>query len=94
MTNQNLSYMLLHNILLNNNTTFNEYYDVIKYHINNNYSNNSAYPSDSIQYFDKLVWNVDEFIIKHIKINNSTLSDYKLNKLKTNYGLFNSKIFI
>lgn len=48
MSNQNLSYMLHHNILLNNNTTFNEYYDVIKDHINNNYSNNSAYPSDSI----------------------------------------------
>lgn len=89
--NQNLSYMLHHNVLLDNNTTFKEYYDKVKDHINNNYSNNSTYPTEEIPYFEILVWNVDEYRNKHIKITKSTLSPYKLKKLNINYGLLKSK---
>lgn len=74
--------MLHPNILLTNNTTFIEYYDEIKDHINNNYSNNSTYPSESIPHFEVLVWNVDDFRNKHIKITKSALSPYKLKQIK------------
>jgi hypothetical protein len=51
VNNKNSSYMLHQNILLNNNTTFREYYDKIKDHINNNYSNNSPYQAEGIPQF-------------------------------------------
>lgn len=91
--NLNFSYMRHHNVLLDNNTTFKEYYDKVKVkdHINNNYSNNSTYLTEEIPYFDILVWNVVEYRNKHIKINKSTLSPYKLKKLKISYGLLKSK---
>jgi hypothetical protein len=54
--NKILSYMLHHNIfiLLDNNTTFKEYYDLVKDNINNLYSN-VAYKIDTIPQFDIIV---------------------------------------
>lgn len=72
--NHNLSYMLHPNILLTNQTTFKEYYEEIKDNINTNYSHNSSYPSEMVPQFEILVWNVDDFRNKHIKITKSTLS--------------------
>jgi DNA polymerase type B, organellar and viral len=88
--NQNLSYSLHHNILLNNKTTFNEYYGKVKDHINNHYSN-LAYQTDTIPQFEILVWNVDDLRNKHIQITKSTLSPYKLKEINKNYGLLKSK---
>ena len=58
--------MLHHNILINNNTTFKQYYNQIKDHIND--LHDDGYEINKVNYFKVLVWNVDHLANKNIKI--------------------------
>ena len=55
-----------HNILINNNTTFKQYYNQIKDHIND--LHDDGYEINKVNYFKVLVWNVDHLANKNIKI--------------------------
>lgn len=55
-----------HNVLISNNSTFEEYYDKVKDSIITNYE--YGYPVDVIPVFLVRVWNMDEFVNKTIKI--------------------------
>ena len=55
-----------HNILINNNTTFKQYYKQIKDHIND--LHDDGYEINKVNYFKVLVWNVDHLANKNIKI--------------------------
>ena len=54
--------MLHHNILINNNTTFKQYYNQIKDHIND--LHDDGYEINKVNYFKVLVWNVDHLANK------------------------------
>jgi DNA polymerase type B, organellar and viral len=64
-----------HNILLTNNTTFEQYYDKVKDIINTHF--NDGYQVDVIEEFKIIVWNMDSLANKHIKITSSTVKKYK-----------------
>ena len=51
-----------HNILINNNTTFKQYYNQIKDHIND--LHDDGYEINKVNYFKVLVWNVDHLANK------------------------------
>lgn len=59
-------YPFHHNILINSKTTFEDYYNQVKDSIRRNYD--TGYPVDIIPKFKVLVWNMDEFANKRIKI--------------------------
>jgi len=64
--NSNSTYSFHHNILINNDTTFEEYYDSIKDIINNHSDMGSDFNDIIIPTFEILVWNVDNLKNKHI----------------------------
>jgi hypothetical protein len=69
-----------HNILISNNTTFEEYYNNVKNIINNLYD--EGYQVDVIPSFKVMVWNMDEFSNRKIKITKdaTTLNYNKISK--------------
>lgn len=62
---------LHHNVLINNKTKFNQYYELVKDAITTNYDH--GYPLEVINYFKVRVWNMDNFQNKHIKITKNTI---------------------
>jgi hypothetical protein len=64
-----------HNILITNNTTFDEYYNKVKDIIATHFDN--GYQLDVVEGFKILVWNMDSLANKNIKITSSTIKNYK-----------------
>ena len=69
-----------HNILINNNTTFKQYYNQIKDHIND--LHDDGYEINKVNYFKVLVWNVDHLANKNIKITKDARTPVKLTPLQ------------
>lgn len=87
--------MLHHNVLITNNTTFNEYYDLVRDHIIDHHSNlRYEFDVESIPVFEVLVWIVDDLRNQHINLSKGTLSAYKSKKLDSNFGLQKDKVEI
>lgn len=61
-----------HNILITNNTTFEEYYHLVKDIIVNNYE--VGYPVEVIPLFRVIVWNLNNYKNKKIKLTSSSKS--------------------
>ena len=80
-----------HNVVINNDTSFEDYYLKVKDIINSHYDNEeeSAFELDNIPTFVILVWNIDNFKNKHIKITSDarTISN-KFNNQKRSYHNF------
>lgn len=73
-------YTMHHNILVDNNTTYQEFYDLIKDIIQEHYE--YGYPVFTLDYFKVRVWNMDELQNKHIKITKNSINiKNKTNKL-------------
>lgn len=67
-------YNFHHNILITNNTSFEDYYDKVKDVINSHYGKSEGiYMSNSVPLFKVLVWNMDSYRNKHIKITKSAV---------------------
>lgn len=65
-------YNFHHNVLITNNTSFEEYYDEVKDVINNHYGiSKGIYLSRSVPLFKVFVWNMDSYRNKHIKLTKS-----------------------
>lgn len=64
-----------HNILITNNTTFEQYYNKVKDIIVTHFDN--GYQLDVVQGFKIIVWNMDSLANKNIKITSSTIKNYK-----------------
>ena len=74
-----------HNILINNNTTFKQYYNQIKDHIND--LHDDGYEINKVNYFKVLVWNVDHLANKNIKITkDATNASRAVTSLPTTLG--------
>jgi len=67
-----------HNILFTNDTSFEQYYNKVKDILATHF--NDGYQIDVVESFKILVWNMDEFANKNIKITSSTVKNYKKNK--------------
>nr|YP_010130196.1 DNA polymerase type B [Clavaria fumosa]QPZ51098.1 DNA polymerase type B [Clavaria fumosa] len=65
-----------HNVAINNDTSFDSYYSKIKDVINSHYDNEeeSAFELNNIPTFVILVWNIDNYTNKHIKITSDARS--------------------
>jgi hypothetical protein len=81
-----------HNVLINNNTTFEEYYNSVKDIINTHYE--YGYPIDIIQNFKVRVWNLDLKENENIKITTSTIDKVKNYTSNSNYNKLNSIVFL
>jgi hypothetical protein len=66
--NDTFTFSFHHNILINNSTTFNDYYDMVKDIIINHYNKGPEYNDNIIPIFEILVWNVDNLKNSHIKL--------------------------
>lgn len=64
-----------HNILITNNTSFEQYYEKVKDIINVHFDH--GYQVDVVQIFQILVWNMDSLANKHIKITSNIVKFYK-----------------
>jgi len=64
-----------HNILITNNTTFEQYYNKVKDILTTHLKH--GYQIDNVQRFKVLVWNMDSLANKNIKITSSTIKNYK-----------------
>lgn len=64
-----------HNVLITNNTSFEQYYEKVKDIINVHFDH--GYQMDVVQRFKILVWNMDSLANKNIKITSSTVKNYK-----------------
>jgi hypothetical protein len=62
-----------HNILITNNTSFEQYYNKVKDILATHF--NEGYQIDVVETFKILVWNMDEFANKNIKITSSTVKN-------------------
>lgn len=71
-----------HNVLITNNTTFEDYYKKVKDIITQNYD--EGYPVDVIPSFKVMVWNMDNVKNKRIKITKNTTTNNKFNLLVNN----------
>lgn len=60
------------NVLIDNNTTFEQYYTKIKDIINQRYIEN--YAIDTVKFFRVLVWNMDDLSNKNIKLTSESLT--------------------
>nr|YP_009710786.1 DNA polymerase type B [Amanita thiersii]QFZ98735.1 DNA polymerase type B [Amanita thiersii] len=78
-----------HNILINNNTTFDQYYEKIKDYIETTYD--YSYSVDVIPMFKVWVWNVDMYANKNIKITKNATMIIK-NKTPNNKREYHSYI--
>lgn len=67
-----------HNVLISNDSTFEDYYNAIKNIVNMHYEH--GYPVDIIQSFKIRVWNIDNLENKNIKLTSSAIN----NKLQHN----------
>ena len=65
-------YSFHHNVLITNNTTFDEYYNQVIDYIDLHYNSEDSYGVDIIPAFKVKVWNMDNYLNKKIKINNNT----------------------
>lgn len=86
-TDSEESYSLPHNILITNETSFDEYYNTVKDIVENNYTH--EYTPEVIIMFRVLVWNIDNLQNKNIKItryaSNNKIGIYSsFNQTKTN----------
>jgi len=76
---QKVIFTFHHNVLINNDTPFENYYLKVKDIINSHYENEegSSYEMDNIPTFEVLVWNIDNLMNKNIKITSDarTISD-------------------
>nr|YP_009344391.1 hypothetical protein [Pleurotus eryngii]APT42206.1 hypothetical protein [Pleurotus eryngii] len=67
-------YNLHHNVLITNNTSFEDYYDQVKDVIHNHYGKREGiYMSRSVPLFKVFVWNMDSYRNKHIKLTKSAV---------------------
>lgn len=75
-----------HNILVNNNTDFSTYYNLVKDHINSMYSDKDKrhYIKEEIPLFSIIVWNMDLHRNKEIKITKNSLLDKPNNEASSN----------
>lgn len=64
-----------HNVLITNNTTFEQYYNKVKDILATHF--NDGYQIDVVESFKILVWNMDSITNKNIKITSSTIKNYK-----------------
>lgn len=63
-----LIFQFHHNVLITNDTTFDQYLESVKDIINDHYTEGSTAGIEVIPAFEVLVWNVDNLTNKHIKI--------------------------
>ena len=75
-----------HNVLLTNNTTFEEYYHAIKDSITNDHGNNSVMPEGIPTDIVVKVWNMDNYLNKRIKITKSTVGNNNFTIQKRSYS--------
>jgi hypothetical protein len=80
-------YSFHHNVLINNNTTFEDYYnqvaEYIDIHYDSDYVDGSAFGVDIIPGFKVKVWNMDNYLNKKIKITKTSNNvKYNINKLQ------------
>lgn len=87
--NDTFTFSFHHNILINNNTTFNDYYDMVKDIIINHYNKGPEYNDNIIPIFEILVWNVDSFKNSHIKLTKDARIHNK-SKLFASNGVINN----
>jgi hypothetical protein len=64
-----------HNILIKNDTSFDQYYNKVKDIIATDF--NDGYQIDVVEQFKILVWNMDSLANRNIKITSSTVNNYK-----------------
>nr|YP_010296716.1 hypothetical protein MN596_mgp14 [Polyozellus multiplex]UMI33309.1 hypothetical protein [Polyozellus multiplex] len=64
-----------HNILITNNTSFDQYYNKVKDILATHFD--EGYQIDVVQAFKIMVWNMDSLANKNIKITSSTVRNYK-----------------
>ena len=64
-------YSFHHNVLITNNTAFDEYYNQVIDYIDLHYNSEDSYGVDIIPAFKVKVWNMDNYLNKKIKINNN-----------------------
>jgi hypothetical protein len=91
-------YSFHHNILLTNNTTFDEYYNQVIDYIDTHYDSDNSYGVEVIPSFKVKVWNMENYLNKKIIFNigqvnkkYSKSSGSQLNK-KRGYSTMNSNI--
>ena len=67
-------YNFHHNVLITNNTSFEDYYNEVKDVINSHYGKREGiYMSRSVPLFKVFVWNMDSYRNKHIKLTKSAV---------------------
>ena len=70
----NSEYNFHHNVLITNNTSFEDYYDEVKDVIKSHYwKSEGVYLSRSVPLFKVFVWNMDSYRNKHIKLTKSAV---------------------
>ena len=73
-------YSFHHNVLINNSTTFQQYYDKVADHMEELFD--EGYHVDSVEMFRVKVWNVDNLANKNIKITKDARTPVKLTPLQ------------
>lgn len=71
----NVEFNYHHNILLTNNTSFDQYYEKVKDIIATHF--HKGYQMDIVNSFKIIVWNMDKIANKKIKITSTTVKNYK-----------------
>jgi hypothetical protein len=64
----NKEYSFHHNVLINNNTTFDEYFEQVSNYIDMHYDEDNNYGVDVIPIFRIKVWNMDNHTNRNIKL--------------------------
>jgi hypothetical protein len=94
----NREYSFHHNVLINNNTTFEEYYEQVSEYIDTHYDAENSYGIDVIPVFRIKVWNMDKFTNRNIKLlkkaNNTQYTPSTIKNGKRSYSTksFNNNI--
>ena len=77
---QDIHFNFHHNVLVNNYTDFETYYNLVKEHISSLYTDNkNYYITDEIPLLKVIVWNMDLHTNKDIKITRNSLLDEAIN---------------
>ena len=88
-------YSFHHNVLINNDTTFEEYYNEVVKYIDNHYDTDNFYGIEVIPEFKVKVWNMDNYLNKDIKLTKKANNIEIFNKpFKRSYSTINYNNFI
>lgn len=89
-------YSFHHNVLITNETIFDEYYAQVYKYIDANFDDDNKYGIDIIPVFKIRVWNMDNYANKDIKITKRALPNKNSKRLTSirNYSTINNNNFI